>query len=230
MKLLKSLLTFNRKYPDPVLNTKCSEFEVNNWIISKFVINELIPVTGITPYPINELFLMVSAVCRFKPTHIFEWGTHFGKSARIFYETAKNFGIHAEIHSIDLPDEIDHIEHPQNKRGKYVKGIKEVTLHQGDGLDKSLEILKSVSGEIKPLFFLDGDHSYESVKRELSTIIEMIPAAIILIHDTFYQSSDSGYNTGPYRAIEDALAAIPDKYLRIDTSMGLPGMTLLYQL
>jgi len=230
LKLLKRLLSINRKYPDPVLNTKCSEFEVNNWIISKFVINELIPVTGITPYPINELFLMVSAVCRFKPTHIFEWGTHFGKSARIFYETAKNFGIHAEIHSIDLPDEIDHIEHPQNKRGKYVKGIKEVTLHQGDGLDKSLEILKSVSGEIKPLFFLDGDHSYESVKRELRTIIEMIPAATILIHDTFYQSSDSGYNTGPYRAIEDTLSSIPNKYLRIDTTTGLPGMTLLYQL
>src|SRR5207245_8967376 len=68
------------KIQDPAVNVNCSEFEVNNWIISEFIFQKLVPIVGVTPYPINELALMVSAVCRLKPTHIFEWGTHIGKS------------------------------------------------------------------------------------------------------------------------------------------------------
>ena len=79
---------FTKKYSSPILNDGCGKFEINNWIISNFVIRELISIVGIKPYPLNELMLMTAAVCTLKPTHIFEWGTHFGKSARIFYETA----------------------------------------------------------------------------------------------------------------------------------------------
>ena len=231
LNIIKSL--FNRKkekYLDPSLNLDCTEFEVNNWIISEFVIQELIPIVGVKPYPINELLLMVAAVCRLKPTHVFEWGTHIGKSARVFYETAHSFGIRTEIHSIDLPDEIDHVEHPKSMRGEYVKDIKEVKLYQGDGIEKSLEVIKNMPGDIKPLFFLDGDHGYESVKRELENIMIHVQDANILVHDTFYQSPESGYNIGPYRAIVETLSSISNKYLTISIGTGLPGMTLLYQL
>jgi hypothetical protein len=81
-----------------------------------------------------------------------------------------------------------------------------------------------------PLFFIDGDHAYESVLRELSVVAIEIPSANVLLHDTFNQSAGSGYNTGPHRAIEDVLRAYPDRYRRIDSGLGLPGMTLLYQL
>ncbi|KKQ33961.1 MAG: hypothetical protein US50_C0067G0009, partial [Candidatus Nomurabacteria bacterium GW2011_GWB1_37_5] len=181
---------------NPAKNTNCTEFEVDNWIISSFVIKKLIPSVGIKPFPLSELCLLSSAVCYFRPTHIFEWGTHIGKSARVFYETAKYFNIPIEIHSIDLPDNISHIEHPGYKRGRLVRGLRNVTLHQGDGLDKSLEIIKGITNDFKPLFYVDGDHSYESVKRELSGIIESVPNAVILLHDTFYQSSQSNYNIG----------------------------------
>ncbi len=229
-KLKRLLHKYNQKYSDPTINPQCKEFEVDNWIISDFVVNELVPVVGVRPYPINELLLMVASVCRLKPTHIFEWGTHHGKSARIFYEISRKFEIKMEIHSIDLPDDIDHVEHPGNKRGLYVKGIEEVKLYQGDGLSKSLEICKNKSIELKPLFFLDGDHSYNTVKHELDTIITNIPNASILLHDTFFQSPESGYNVGPHNAIEDVLAAKSKKFLRISTNTGLPGMTLLYNL
>ncbi len=213
---------------NPVVNDDCSEFEVDNWIISEFVIKELVPIVSIHPYPLNELMFMVSAICRLKPTHIFEWGTHVGKSARIFYETTRHFHITSEIHSIDLPDNVTHSEHPQQNRGSLVKNIRDVQLHQGDGLTVALDLYRKNNGKPYPLFFLDGDHEYRSVKRELTGIMKHAPHASILIHDTFYQSKQSGYNTGPYRAIRESLRARPTKYRTLSTNLGLPGMTLLY--
>jgi hypothetical protein len=217
-------------FGNPVPNKDCTEFEVNNWIISRFVLKKLVPIVGTMPFPLHEQMLMVAAVCRLQPTHIFEWGTNIGKSGRIFYETCRTFKVAAEIHSIDLPDDIEHCEHPKNKRGALVKGKKNVALHLGDGLDTSLRILSgSVSGPVRPLFFIDGDHSYASVRRELTGIVKAAPQANILLHDTLYQSQASGYNVGPHKAIQDVLADFPDKFKIISQNSGLPGMTLLWQ-
>ncbi|HXB41310.1 MAG TPA: hypothetical protein VNZ49_12260, partial [Bacteroidia bacterium] len=71
--------------------------------------------------------------------------------------------------------------------------------------------------------------SYESVKKELETILKTVPNAIVLLHDTFYQSEDSGYNIGPNKAIEDVLGENKNAYKIISTNTGLPGMTLLYK-
>ena len=222
---------FTKKYRSPVLNPGCREFEIDNWILSKFVLRELVPVVGIKPYPLSELMLATAAVCRLKPTHIFEWGTHIGKSARIYYETVKHFHIPCEIHSIDLPDDVRHEEHPGKLRGLLVKNIREVKLHQGDGLDVSLTLyrnFKDLRTKVRPLFFLDGDHKYRSVKRELKNIMKYVPEAWILVHDTFFQSSQSGYNTGPYRALQTVLRETPHKYKVLSVNTGLPGMTLLF--
>ena len=230
--VLKGFIRRQRKYEfgDPSINSNSTEFEVNNWIISRFVIDRLVPVVDIVPFPVNEQVLMVAAVCRIKPTHIFEWGTNIGKSARIFYETCRAFGLDAEIHSIDLPDDMEHIEHPKGNRGLIVKGIKEINFHLGDGLENALLIVSDCKKDnLRPLFFIDGDHSYESVKRELEGVIKSVPQANILLHDTFYQSEESGYNIGPYKAIVDVLAGMPDRYKIISQNIGLPGMTLLWQ-
>jgi hypothetical protein len=229
-KMLQKIINkIKEKKINPAKNINCTEFEVDNWNISRFVLKKLIPVVGYRPFPLSELCLLSSAVCYFKPTHIFEWGTHIGKSARVFYETAKYFNIQVLIHSIDLPDNISHIEHPGYQRGKIVKGLKNIILHQGDGLDKSLEIIKNISGDFNPLFYIDGDHSYESVKRELSGIIETVPNAVILLHDTFYQSNESNYNIGPFKAISEVLNSPNNLYKKIQINTGLPGMTLLYK-
>jgi len=222
-------LFFNKKRLS-IVNPDCQEFEIDNWIISEFILNKIIPIVGIKPYPINELLLMVATVCRLKPSYIFEWGTHIGKSARIFYETCTYFNIKTIIHSIDLPDNVEHIEHPKNQRGKLVKGFNRVILHEGDGLTTALEICRKNSIKRNVLFFLDGDHELQSVKRELVRIIKNLPEANILIHDTFYQSSKSGYNIGPFKAINTVLKLLPNNYKKISTKLGLPGMTLLYKL
>jgi cephalosporin hydroxylase len=215
-------------FKNPSLNEKSSEFEVNNWIISEFVVDKLVPVVGMHPFPLNELMLMSSTVCRFKPELIFEWGTNIGKSARIFYETINTFDIPCQVHSIDLPDDVFHNEHPQKDRGKMVRGLKEVTLHQADGLTKSFEIFDKQKPKGNVLFFVDGDHSYESVKRELDEILKHIPTAIVLLHDTFYQSENSNYNIGPFKAIEDSLKDRRSEFKVITTTSGLPGMSLVF--
>lgn len=216
---------------NPVYNAKFNGdgFEVHNWKLSSFIVRKIIPVVGVHPFPLNELQLMVSAVAWAKPTHIFEWGTHIGKSARIFYETCRFLKIETAVHSIDLPDEAEHVEHPHKSRGKLVKGKKNVFLHQGDGVNTSLDIYKSLTGEVRPLFYVDGDHSYESVYRECAAILQNVKNPTIILHDTFYQTAESKYNIGPWQAIADVLAKFPEKkFRRIDTYTGLPGMTLLY--
>src|SRR4051812_22860104 len=98
--MIKKIFGLNKtvgKYEDPALNLNASEFEVNNWRISEFVVEKLVPVVGMHPFPLDELMLMTATVCRFKPELIFEWGTNIGKSARIFYEITKSFDIRSEI-------------------------------------------------------------------------------------------------------------------------------------
>ena len=217
------------------VNDRCEFFEVDGWALSDFILKKIIPITGVRPFPMGELELMTAAVCRIKLTHIFEWGTHIGKSARIFYEACKLYSPQTEIHSTDLPDTADHEEHPRNKRALLVKNIKAVHLHQGDGLDTSLQILKkaaNIAGKtygVNPLFFIDGDHSYDSVRRELQGIYAAFPQSHILLHDTFLQSKESEYNIGPHEALEEFLTDKRDKYQVIATETGLPGMTLLYR-
>ncbi len=219
---------FYKKNKNVLISNTGKEFEVNNWVLSEFIIDKIIPSVGFHPFPLNELMLMSGAICFIKPTHLFEWGTHFGKSARIFHETARYFNIETEIHSIDLPENIEHNEHPHKERGKFVKKFKNVSLHLGDGLDTSLSILKGKEGKkIIPLFFLDGDHSYESVKRELNGIFEKYPQSNIIIHDTFFQTKESNYNIDPYEAVKEFLKDKNDVFVLIDTKTGLPGMTLL---
>jgi hypothetical protein len=215
---------------DPAINIHCAEFEVNNWVISEFVVGTLVPIVGVHPFPLNEVFFMVSAVCRLKPDYIVEWGTHLGKSARIFFETSKHFGLDIAIHSVDLPDNATHQEHPHLQRGVLVKGLREVTLHQGDGLTVCLGIHNRIEKPNAMLVFIDGDHSHASVSRELAGVMTHMPDANILLHDTFYQSEKSGYNVGPHQAITEAMAVLPGRYRRLSTDTGLPGMTLLYQL
>jgi hypothetical protein len=213
---------------NPVKNAGCSEFEVDNWAVSRFVLRKLIPQVGFHPFPLNELMLMVAAVCWIRPQQIFDWGTNIGKSARIFYECTSHYRIDAEVHSTDLPDTVDHVEHPRHKRGRLVRRLPRVHLHLGDGVGTSLDIWRASGRKPGPLFLIDGDHSYESVSRELCAIAGEVTDPGILLHDSFYQSSESGYNVGPHRAIEDLMALMPRRFRRLNSGLGLPGMTLLY--
>jgi cephalosporin hydroxylase len=211
-----------------VRNQASSVLEVDKWIMSDFILSKLVPSVGIRPFPLDEQMLMVATVCTFKPELIFDWGTHIGKSARVFWETCQAFNIVSQIHSIDLPSDIEHQEHPGRSRGHLVRNRKNVFLHQGDGVLTALKLCDQLGDKNKRyLFYVDGDHSYQSVKRELSLILERVNNPIILLHDTFLQDEKSGYNIGPHLAVDDCLKNY-GKINRIQTNLGLPGMTLLH--
>jgi cephalosporin hydroxylase len=211
-------------YNDPSRNTNSTELEIDKQLISQFIVDKLLSWMN-KPYPLDELMLMTAAVCRFKPQLILEWGTNVGNSARIFYEIVEAFDIKAQIHSIDLPDDVIHSEHNSEYVGSEIKHISKINLHRGDGITKSLEIIQNNPTNGNILFFVDGDHQYQSVKQELEKIIN-IPNAVVLLHDTLYQSPDSGYYVGPFNAIKDVLHGKDYKWLIY--SLGGPGMSLVY--
>jgi cephalosporin hydroxylase len=206
-----------QKYPLP---------EANKWILSEFVVKRLVPVVGFVPYPLDELMLMSSVVSYFQPDLIVEWGTHYGASARVFYEITQFLELNTEIHSIDLPLGTAHIENLSDRvaRGKYVKKLP-VQLHTGDGLSVA-GTLVAQKQPTSPLFFLDGDHEYETVRNELQTIKQFATRAVILTHDTFYQEHTANYNIGPYKAVTEFAAEYSLSVY--STLLGLPGISLLY--
>jgi hypothetical protein len=212
----------------PTKNPECTEFEIDGWQLSEFVLERLVPMVEIRPFPLTELMLLSGAVCRFRPSHIFEWGTHVGKSARAFFEITRHYDIPSEIHSVDLPDEAEHVEHPSRERGRMVRGLNRVHLHQGDGVDVALKVWRTAGRPERVLFFVDGDHSEDSVYREPSHILTEVPRPVVLLHDSFYQSPQSGYNVGPHLAITRAMEDYRGRFRRMDSALGLPGMSLIY--
>jgi hypothetical protein len=215
------------RYLNPVRNPGADVLEVDIWVLSEFIIDHIVPILGVRPFPLNEQLLAVAAACRIKPSVIFDWGTHIGASARLFYECAKAFDLGYDVHSIDLPADAFHIEHPGEQHARLVRGVAGVHLHRGDGATVALEQWTLLGRPARPLFFVDGDHAYESVLRELSAIFDAIGDASALVHDTFFQSAEVGYNIGPARAIGDVVARYPLRFTTIASGLGLPGMTLL---
>lgn len=214
------------KYKSPTVSDLSDNFEVDNFIVQDFV-DKLASEIPLHPYPKVELSLMTGVVNWVRPSHILEWGTHFGVSAFIFHKIIHSFNLKTKLITIDIPPSVKHEEQPGNNRGKYIKGINGIEQLLGDGVTTALEFLKNKRNVNNPLFFLDGDHQYKSVRRELMLINKRYPQAYILLHDTFSQLDSSGYNSGPFRAISEFLEQ-HNEYKHVSTAYGLPGMSFLY--
>jgi predicted O-methyltransferase YrrM len=226
-KLLMNALRYVRSVPNkqpaeshaPITQTRPQLLEVNKWATSKYL-PKLVRIVGHSPYPLDELMLMAAAFEYHRPEIVIDIGTHIGKSARIWFELAKRLKIQATIHTIDLYDP-SHVEYPGHRLGTYIRGLP-VRQHIGDGYACACDIISAASPAACFLIFLDGDHSYETVQRELH-LGQMIKRGCLLVHDTFYQPG-SPYNHGPYLAIQDSLPNLPVKQV-IHLQTGLPGMS-----
>lgn len=139
---------------------------------------------GLPAYGDDEVKFITGAMERHRPTHVFDWGTNVGASARLFYEAARIHGFPCEVHTVELPLEQAHLDrdHPgEHRYGQWL--TPEIHGHRGDGLTCSLWL----HGILKPersLFFLDGCHEQAAVRRELDGIYQQAPEAVILGHDT----------------------------------------------
>ncbi len=136
-------------------------------------------------FPSPELDFMCDTVAMFRPTFIAEWGTNSGCSARIFWECCRLLDLRTEIHTVELPDELQVFDdqHPGVNCGLYIARESGVVQHRGDGVTEALILYKRLQPE-RPLFFLDGDHSQVMVYREIALIDRMTGGAPMLIHDT----------------------------------------------
>lgn len=144
----------------------------------------LIKSLQIPAYGDDEIMFMGETAKLLQPTFVFDWGTNRGSSARVFYEASKMFGYPCEIHTTDLPDSEGwkSPEFPGQDLGLFFRGLPDIHIHRGDGVDESLKVYREKNPS-RAIFFVDGDHHYEPVTRELNAIFAGAPTAVILCHD-----------------------------------------------
>jgi predicted O-methyltransferase YrrM len=205
--------------PAPV-GPRPARLEVDKWVLSEVVL-KLARIVGTHPFPLDELLLMAAAFEYHRPEIVIDIGTHIGKSARVWYELARHYREHTAIHTIDLC-EATHPEFPASELGRYVRGLP-VTQHIDDGYPAAAALIRRAP-DATYLIFCDGDHRYESVKRELE-LATMIRRGCLLVHDTFYQPG-STYNDGPYEAVEEFVRRVPVRQV-VHLQTGLPGLSYI---
>jgi hypothetical protein len=198
--------------------------KVDLWTLRRLLLPRVVPVAGTRPSSLNELLPMTAAACRLRPSVAFDWGTYIGSSARVFYECGKAFKLGYEIHSIDLPPDESHVEHPGQDHGRLVQGV---DLHRGNGVEVARDLRRNLGCPKRPLFFVDGDCARESVRDELDQIFSTVPDANALAHDTFFRSAESNYNAASARAIDEIVRKFPRRFHLTKSGLVPPGMTLL---
>jgi len=214
--------------------SKNSQFwccEADTAALDRLVLEKVIPQTGLL-YPFAEISLMALVVDRARPTHIFEWGTNIGGSAKIFHAITEAFGWNTEIHTWDLPEGISHGQHPGKEHGKLAQGLTRVHFHREDGLTGALEKMADESAKnpnLRPLFFVDGDHSYASVVSDIKGLISVLDEFHLLAHDTFVQKPDAkGHSRESWLGCPTALEAFAKEYRWLNVGFGNPGMAYLW--
>lgn len=151
---------------------------------------------AIPGYGDDEIRFIAETVGALRPTHIYEWGTNVGASARIFHEAAPK----ALVTTVEHPDDQTY-DHPGHRYGLWCEGFDRIEMLWGDGVTVALERFDAHDGPERALFFLDGDHSYWAVTRELDAIAQAAPRGVILCHDTSHEIEDTE------AAVEDFLDA-----------------------
>lgn len=134
---------------------------------------------GIPGYGDDEVAFMAETVLDAQPDVVFDWGTNRGSSARIFYETVHAACWPARVVTIDLPDGNAHPDFPGVDLGFFVRRLP-VEILRGDGAEVATGMARPSEATV---FFVDGDHSEATVRRELALIRDRVPGATVLLHD-----------------------------------------------
>ncbi|MDP1808319.1 MAG: class I SAM-dependent methyltransferase [Actinomycetota bacterium] len=201
-----------------------SIFEVDCWKLSELLLERVIPNIGAHPYPLNEQMLMAAAVAFVQPCLIVEWGTHHGKSARLFWEVKEALGLRdCRVCTVDSMD-ANHPEFPGAARGRYLAKTK-VEQFVGDGFETAGRLLEGISSPI--LLYIDGDHSRQSTRRDLSLWARLPSGSGLLAHDVLFQTP-SAYNIGPWQSLQELLETQRATVSHVQWQLlGLPGMAFV---
>lgn len=129
---------------------------------------------------------------------ILEIGRLHGKSTAVLAAGLREGRVQAPLYSVDLQD-----RHQSTAEGHLrERGLLElVTLMQGD----SAEVIAKLPGRFDTVF-VDGDHSYEGVMRDLHALEGRIePGGVAMFHDRFHPANESG-EYGVARALQERTA------------------------
>ena len=141
---------------------------------------------------VSERLMMFSLIVGLKPKRVLEIGTHWGGSTEIIC-SALDLNDEGKMVTVD-PDPLmaDFVKVSTANRAHSLVG------YSPDAIPEAIAIL----GGAPDFIFIDGDHTYEGVKRDFIAALEVInKPGNILFHDShFYEISD---------AIDEVIASSP---------------------
>ena len=143
----------------------------------------------------EEIAALYGMVSDLKPKTVLEIGTCHGGTLYLWCQVADKA---ATVISLDLPG--GHYGggyHPKREKlyGLFARGDQELHLLRGDShADTSLEKVKSLlKGRGVDFLFIDGDHSYEGVKRDYQLYSPLVrQGGIIALHDIAKRKAETG--------------------------------------
>ena len=156
-----------------------------------------------------DLALYPLLLAKLRPRTIIEIGSFQGGSALWFADTARNLGLDAHVHSVDIARVSDLADSA-------------VTFYQGNGRTLSDPFKDAMlSGFPRPwLVIEDADHQYETTIAALRFFDQwLVSGDYIIVEDGILTDMlvEAAYDGGPDRAVQDFLASAPDRYV-IDRS------------
>jgi cephalosporin hydroxylase len=124
----------------------------------------------------EEITALLGIVARLRPKSVLEVGSSRGGTLYLF---TKFVDPSATLMSVDL-----RIPDPDLLRS-FARGRQRVVPFQGDsGAASTLEAVRKVFPEPIDYLFLDGDHSYEGVRRDFETYGPLVrPGGVVAFHD-----------------------------------------------
>ncbi len=150
---------------------------------------ETIREIGLRDYHDSHIALFEDTVVRLQPTHIFEWGTNWGESTRIWYELT---ALHAPICRIDTTD-VSRIgdpcgQHPGYLHGHWIEDLasargSRIHCHQGEGCEISIALFRALPAE-RAIFFVDDNHELGPNLSSLRAIDALETPAVVIVHDS----------------------------------------------
>lgn len=130
---------------------------------------------------ISYVLILYEFVLEIRPKRVLEIGVQGGQSTKsMLLAMAKN--------DLGILTSIDHKRRQELLDGEYPDVKKYWNFIRGDSHSpETLEAVKEVLGddEYYDILFIDGDHTYEGVKKDFMTYRDLVkPGGLILMHDT----------------------------------------------
>jgi len=176
----------------------------------------------------EEIEGLLSEIAPKKPRTVLEIGTARGGTLFLFSKVASE---DARLISVDLPGGEFGGGYPAWKSRFYTafaRGAQEIHLLRADSHEKKTEeaVAKLVGDTGVDLLFIDGDHTYEGVKRDFDLYSPLVSkGGVIALHDILPHATDPG--VGVYRLWNEVKGRYDSHEIVGDRAQGWAGIGVL---